>query len=88
MKTVLFTLKRAVILNKRLLKKPSFLVILLLVPLLVLLLGMAAKEESGMLTIALAMEDKTDSTATEIVSALLKDNGLVHFVDTDSPKAP
>jgi len=85
-KAVLFAWKRAVLLNKRLLKKPSFLVILLLVPILVLLLGAAAREGSGMLTVALAMQDKNVPTTNAIVSELLGDSGLVHFIDAGSPK--
>jgi ABC-2 type transport system permease protein len=87
MEKVILTLKRVCIFNKRLLKKPSFLAILLIVLILVLLLGAAAKEESGMLTVALAMEDPTDPTANAIVADLLDDGGLIRFVNGDSPKA-
>ena len=44
-------------LTKRLYKKPTFLVILVLIPALVLCYSAAAKEESGMITVALASED-------------------------------
>lgn len=44
-------------LTKRLYKKPTFLAILLLIPVLVLCYSASAREESGMLTVALASED-------------------------------
>lgn len=44
-------------LSKRLYKKATFLVILLLIPALVLIYSASAKEESGMLTVALAGND-------------------------------
>jgi len=75
-----------VLLNKRLLKKPSFLVILLLVPVLVLLLGAATKGDSGVLTVAVAMQDENDPTANAIVSSLMEDGGLIRFIDAASPK--
>ena len=86
MKKVIVACKRAAILNKRLLKKPAFLAILFIVPILVLLLGVAAKEESGILTVALAMEDQNDSTANAIVEELLDNSGLIRFVDGDTPE--
>ena len=69
------------ILNKRLLKKPSFLAVLLIVPLLVTLLGVAAKEESGIMTVVLAVQDTTDLTANAIVENLRKDSGLIRFLE-------
>lgn len=44
-------------LTKRLYKKPTFLVILVLIPVLVLCYSASAGEDSGMLTVALASED-------------------------------
>lgn len=81
MKNIFLALKRAMILNKRLLKKPSFLAVLLIVPLLVTLLGVAAKEESGIMTVVLAVQDTTDLTANAIVENLRKDSGLIRFLE-------
>ena len=44
-------------LTKRLYKKPAFLVIVILIPVLVLCYGASARRDSGMLTVALASED-------------------------------
>ena len=81
MENIFLAWKRAMILNKRLLKKPSFLAVLLIVPLLVTLLGVAAKEESGIMTVALAVQDTTDLTANAIVENLRKDSGLIRFLE-------
>ena len=73
-------LRRYFILNKRLLKRVSFLVILLLVPISVLTMNVvAANSDSGVVTVALAMQDDSDPLANEIVSELLGDSGLIRF---------
>jgi ABC-2 type transport system permease protein len=51
-----------------------------------MLLGAAAKEESGILMVALAMEDPTDPIASAVADDLRKDNGLIRFLKTDTPK--
>ena len=70
---------RAFLLNKRLLKKVSFIVILCLIPLLTLAMTYLAKDESGILTITLYSEDLDDPLANEIMDKLLKDNGVLSF---------
>lgn len=84
MKTVKTLLLRAFLLNKRLLKKPSFLLILCLVPLLTLAMVFLAKEESGILTITLCTEDKNDPIAKEIIDNLLNDDGVLYFKKADT----
>lgn len=71
---------------KRLLKKPSFLIILLLVPLCVFLLGVASKGDSGFLSIALSATDKNDAVSAEIIDTLLEDNSLINFTFVEDPK--
>lgn len=80
-------LRRFFILNKRLIKKPGFIAILLLVPILVVSLAILSnKDESGILTVALATEDRDDKISNEIVSDLLDEHGLVYFIRADSPE--
>lgn len=70
---------RAFLLNKRLLKKISFIIILCLIPLLTLAMTYLAKDESGILTITLCSEDLNDPLANEIIDDLIKDEGVLHF---------
>ncbi|MBQ9747995.1 MAG: hypothetical protein IJV98_04345 [Clostridia bacterium] len=80
MKRFLTLARRYALLCKRLFKKPGFLMILLLVPLLVLALHTVnTREESGMMTVALAMQDPEDEIAREIVDSLLEDASLIRF---------
>jgi len=71
------------LLNKRLLKKPSFLLILALVPLLVGAMYLGAGEDSGVLKIALCMENPEDDISAEIVSELLENNSIIQYVRCD-----
>ena len=76
--------KWLLLLNKRLYKKLTFLLILVLIPVLVLGYGSAAQEESGILTIALAQEGK-DPLADAIMTDLKEGTNLIRFVFCDSP---
>lgn len=67
-------------LTKRLYKKPAFLALLLLIPLLVVAFGGIAGEESGLVTVALYIPE--DAAA---VRPLLESELLV-FLDCDSPE--
>ncbi len=80
MKNIQTILLRIHILNKRLLKKPAFLIILLLVPSLVFGVALFDKEDSGALTIALTAEDPDDPIAAEITSSLDGSSKLIRFV--------
>lgn len=77
--------RRYYIFNKRLFKKPSFLIILLLVPMLIFSLNIvSANEDSGIMTIALAKEDNEDPLATEIVDSLRKSRSLIRFIPCET----
>ena len=54
------------LLNKRLYKKATFLLILILIPLLVIGYGAVARDESGLFTVALACKGE-DDTASQIM---------------------
>lgn len=65
------------LLTKRLYKKPTFLVILALIPLTVLFYSLASKEESGVLTVALVGQEQ--------ICAELEESGqLLRYVRCDS----
>lgn len=63
---------------KRLFKKVSFLVILLLIPILTFLMTTSANaKDSAFVTVALSAENMEDKTTTEILNSLDKDSNLV-----------
>lgn len=68
------------LLLKRLYKKPTFLAILLLIPLLTFGYGVIAREDSGVLTVALASQDPADPMAQKIITYLQGGDSLLHFV--------
>lgn len=72
-------------LTKRLYKKVTFVAILVLIPVLVLGYGMTARQDSGMLTVALARQD-SDSTALSVLASFEESSQLLRFVDCDSPE--
>ncbi len=74
------------LLSKRLYKKPSFLVILLLVPVLVFGYSLAAGEESGMQTVVLACENPKDPLAAEISEDLSSSSELIRFLEVETPE--
>ena len=48
------------LLTKRLLKRPAYLAVLLLIPLFALAISLFSRQESGAVTVALCLEDPTD----------------------------
>ncbi len=66
-------------LSKRLYKKPSFLVLMLLIPLCVALFAGAAQKSSGFVHIALAREQDDDPIATAVMNDLMAEEGLLRF---------
>ncbi|MBQ7118890.1 MAG: ABC transporter permease [Oscillospiraceae bacterium] len=74
------------LLNKRLYKKPVFIVILALIPLLMFSFGIAAQGDSGLIHITLARTDKNDALSQDITTGLLERNGLILFTESSSPE--
>lgn len=72
-----------VLLSKRLLKKPVFIIILALIPLLVLALNIVARQDSGVISVALAQENKNDGLSSEIINELLTQDSLIRYVNCD-----
>lgn len=86
MDKILTCLHRFLILTKRLLRKPGFVAILIMVPLLVAAMGVVSKSsDSGLVTVALAMQDAEDATARAVVDDLTKNNRLINFVLCGTP---
>lgn len=71
------------LLTKRFFKKPVFILILALIPLLVLALNIVAHQDSGVATVALAQENKEDKLSSEIVEELLSKNSIIRYVQSD-----
>lgn len=78
-------LRRMLLINKRLLKKPGFIAFLCLIPLLAGAASHMAQLESGVLTIALACEDPDDATANDIIESLEKGSQMLRFVRCGQP---
>lgn len=76
--------KWLLMMTKRLYKKLTFLLILLLIPVLVLGYGVTAREESGVLTIALAQEG-SDPMAQAVITDLMDNPSLIRFVLCETP---
>ena len=79
-------IRRFFLLSKRLFKKAGFVVILLLVPIILAAMGIAARNgDSGIITVALAMQDNDDVLANKIVDGLIDADSLIRFEYCDSP---
>ena len=72
-------------LTKRLYKKATFVVILVLIPVLVLGYGLTTQEDSGIISVALARQDE-DPTALSLLATLDESSQLLRFEDCDSPE--
>ena len=68
------------LLNKRLLKKYSFWLILCMVPLLVEGVNVLSQEESGIVRIALCMQNPDDELAKGIVDRLMSEGSVLSYV--------
>jgi len=71
---------------KRLYKKVSFLLLLLLIPALVLGYGTTAEEESGLITVALASEVTPVEPMTQQIWAELQQSNVVRYEVCSSPE--
>ncbi len=86
MKKMNLLLRWAVLLWKRLYKKATFLLLLTMVPLLVLSYGIAAQEESGVITIALASRNPQVEALTRTVWDELQQSQLILYVECADPE--
>lgn len=73
-----------ILLQKRLFKKCSFLVILCIVPLLAGGMKLVAAQEKGVLKIVLCAEDGETSEAGQIQKQLMEEEGIVRFFEAET----
>ena len=77
-------LTRIWLFNKRLLKKPSFLIVLILIPLSVLMLRLSVSGDEGMLTVAVSCDDSGDAVYNEILADIGGNGGLIEIVPVEN----
>lgn len=73
------------ILVKRLLKKPGFLMILLLIPILAIGLNLAADEEKSIVKVSLASKDKSEY-AQSVIDSIDKESDLLSYYICETPE--
>ena len=73
-------------LKKRLLKKVGFAALLFLVPILAFAMSVAAKGESGVVSIALAAEDPSDKAASWVINSLTEEDSAILFTVCETPE--
>ncbi len=79
-------IKWMMLLTKRLYKKPSFAVICLLIPVMVLFYSLSVRDNGGIVSIALAAENAGDPLAQQITADLLSDSPLIRFYTCRTPE--
>lgn len=67
------------LLNKRLFKKITYIAILFLIPVLVFLFSLSAKESGSVVNVVLAPEDTQDAFASQIIQELCQDSIVISF---------
>ena len=75
------------LLMKRLLRRPAYLAVLLLVPLFALALALFSREESGVLRVALVLEDPDDRAACAAVERLTEGESILLCVEMEEEAA-
>ena len=75
------------LLTKRLIKRPAYLAVLLLIPLFAAAVALFAKQDSGALTVALYLEDPQDPVSIAVADRLLYSDSILRCVLVDSPEA-
>ncbi len=73
-----------IMLNKRLWRKPSFLVILCIVPILVAGMSLAAQGESGIMRIALCVQNPEDAVSSQILARLTRKDSVLRYLMCDT----
>ncbi len=71
---------------RRLLHRPGFLAVLVLIPLLTSLYAGQSTQEAGMVTVALAREETQDSMAQDVMENLAASDSLVRFTLWETPE--
>lgn len=74
-------------LNKRLLHKKEFLILLCLIPLLVVGITLLSKEDSGVVTVLLCIEDEKDGLSGEIIAGMLEEDSIIQYKTVNKEEA-
>ena len=75
------------LLSKRLLRRPGYLAVLLLIPLFALALALFSRQESGVVTVALCLEEPADAAARTTVERLLNAESILRCSAYPDPEA-
>ena len=78
---------RYFLLCKRLLKRPSFILILLLVPAFSLITNLTATEDTGFVRIAVSCEDRSDDISASLIDELKGSTNFLLLKEYDSPES-
>ncbi len=71
-------------LNKRLYKKLTFLILLLCIPVCVIGFGYVSKEDSGFVNVVLVQIDEANAISSEVIEDFLNDESLIHFWEVNT----
>ena len=72
------------LLTKRLLKRPAYLAVLLMIPLFAAAVTLFSRQDSGALTVALCLEDPADPVASAAADRLLTGESILRCVPAES----
>ncbi len=72
--------------SKRLYRKKTYLLILLLIPLLVVGFQSVAQEDSGVVTIALSQEGSQDAFTAKVFERLISNTQVINYVKVEEPE--
>ena len=75
------------LLTKRLLKRPAYLAVLLLVPLFALAMALFSRQDSGVVTVALWLEDPADPAARAAADRLLDGESILRCLQYEEADA-
>ncbi|MBR3474696.1 MAG: hypothetical protein IKH34_06480 [Oscillospiraceae bacterium] len=75
------------LLTKRLIKRPAYLAVPLLIPLFAAAVALFSKQDSGVLTAAIYLEDPEDPVACAVADRLLNGDSILRCVQVDSAEA-
>ena len=78
---------RCLLFSKRLFKKPSFIILLLLIPVAVFLMGNVAQQKSGFVRIVLVAENPSDAATAQTIDYLTQSDSLIYFTIADKTSA-
>ena len=84
------TLRNAIVhflmMNKRLYKKPAFLVTLCLIVVVTVLMVFGANGESGIVNITIYSENPNDPITSQVINELQKDKSIINYKFADTYK--